>query len=70
MLGFLLFAVLFAVALMAAAGRDLSHAADPEYDSLVGIDKPRGWAATIVAIVLALVVWGIAGCGPLAALGF
>lgn len=56
------------LAILFAAGSDMEHAADPEYDSKIGYDKGRGWVVMLGLIVAVLVAAGTLGCGPLAVL--
>lgn len=56
----------FALLFLAAASSDLAGANDDEYDSKIGYDKPVGWVATVVMLVILIVLMGAAGQGPLA----
>ncbi len=63
-----MFAVPFALAVIALAARDGAHAEDAEYEAAIGYDSGRGWAVMLGLIVLLFVLAGAAGCGPLAML--
>lgn len=50
-----------AAILLIGALRDGAHAADPEYDSLIGPDKPRGWLALLAGVLCLCLIAAIIG---------
>lgn len=49
----------FSLVMGAFALRDGAHAADPDYDTAIGIDKPRGWLVTLAGIGCLCILGGI-----------
>ena len=54
--------------ILVLATRDLTHAAEPEYQSAIGYDTKAGWIVMALLIGAALAAAGALGCGPLAML--
>lgn len=56
----------FALYMFSAASSDLAHAPEDDYEAKIGYDSGKGWAVTIIGILILVVFAGSAGCGPLA----